>query len=480
MKFATNIGLEIHIQLKTKSKMFCGCDNNAEDKPANTAVCPICMGFPGVLPVANKQAISWTLKTALALNCQILPLSKFDRKHYFYPDLPKNYQISQYDLPFAKNGWLEVENEKGERSRVRIKRVHLEEDTAKLIHPEGADYSLVDFNRAGTPLMEIVTEPDITSPFEARVFLQELRRIVRYLGVSDADMEKGHLRCDANISLRKDETLGTPVEIKNMNSFRMVERALLYEQKRQAALLEQGGRIIRETRGWLDKKGVTAVQRGKEEASDYRYFPEPDLPPFVFSGSEIEKIRTTIGELPRQRKERFMKKLGLSLKEAATLTETEELADYFEEVLKEGISPKKAANWILVELLGALREEGKVFEKQRISPSDLAELIKLIEKGSISGKIGKEVFRQMLKTGSSPQWIIKNQQLRLVKDEQPLYEAIKEVLKSQPAACADYRRGKSEALQFLIGQVMKITKGQADPLVTRKILKEVLNDGKTN
>jgi aspartyl-tRNA(Asn)/glutamyl-tRNA(Gln) amidotransferase subunit B len=260
----------------------------------------------------------------------------------------------------------------------------------------------------------------------------------------------------------------------------MVERALLYEQKRQAALLEQGEKVVRETRGWLDKKGVTAVQRGKEEASDYRYFPEPDLPPFVFSDFEIEKIRTTIGELPRQRKERFMKKLGLSLKEAATLTESKELADYFEEVLKEGISPKKAANWILVELLGALREEGKEFDKQRIPPSDLAELIKLIEKGSISGKIGKEVFRQMLKTGSSPQLIIKNQQLRLVKDEQLLYEAIREVLKNQPAACADYRRGKSEALQFLIGQVMKLTKGQADPLLTRKMLIEALNEGKTN
>jgi len=473
MDIKTNIGLEIHVQLKTKSKMFCGCDNDAEGRLPNTLICPICMGFPGVLPVANIQAIEWTIKTALALNCQIAKMSKFDRKHYFYPDLPKNYQISQYDLPFAKNGFLEIENE-GERRRVRIRRIHLEEDAAKLIHPAGADYSLVDFNRAGTPLMEIVTEPDIRSPLEAKVFLQQLRQILRYLEVSDADMEKGHLRCDANISISKIKTLGTPVEIKNMNSFKMVERALAYEQERQRRLLESGKKIKRETRGWVDEKRMTVPQRGKEVVSDYRYFPEPDLPPIQLSSEYIKGLKTHLPELPAQRKGRFILAFNLKEKEAETLVDNKSLADYFEEVIAYGIKPNHAANWILVELLGKLNKKGLDLSGNRVLPSHLADLIKMLNRGEISGKMAKEIFEEMVETGLGPGKIIIEKGLKLVTDKDWIKREIKKVIKENPQAISDYKKGKTAALQFLIGQIMRQTKGQASPQTVKKILEEEL------
>jgi aspartyl-tRNA(Asn)/glutamyl-tRNA(Gln) amidotransferase subunit B len=494
-EYKTNIGLEIHVQLKTKSKMFCGCDNNAEGKAPNTVVCPICMGFPGVLPVANKQAIEWTIKTALALNCQIALVSKFDRKHYFYPDLPKNFQISQYDTPFAQNGYLEIQmgtdldqkfkNNLGlsqKLRKIRIKRVHLEEDAAKLVHPEGSDYSLVDFNRSGTPLMEIVTEPDITSPHEAKIFLQELRTLLRYLEVSDADMEKGQMRCDANISLNpksaivpiRNPKLGTPVEIKNMNSFKMVEKALAYEEKRQRELLERGEKIQRETRGWVDQKGITVSQREKEVAPDYRYFPEPDLPPFKFSQKYIQDLKNVLPELPAQRRKRFVEKFRLSRNEVNTLVEDRLLGDYFEEVVAQKIEPQKAANWILVELLGRLNKKGWTMVENRILAHDLASLINKIEKAEISGKIAKEIFEEMFDTGKKPAGIIKEKGLRVISDEKKLSQIIDNIIKENPKVIADYRKGKVTALQFLIGQLMKETRGQASPSLAKKLLEKKL------
>jgi len=453
-------------QLKTKSKMFCGCDNNAEGRAPNTVVCPVCMGFPGVLPVANRQAILWTIKTALALNCQIASFSQFDRKHYFYPDLPKNYQISQYDLPLAFGG-----NFQG----VRIRRIHLEEDAGKLIHQEG-EYSLVDFNRAGTPLMEIVTEPDITSPEEAKLFLQKLRVVLRYLQVSDADMEKGHLRCDSNISISaKGKGLGVPVEIKNLNSFKMVEKALAYEEKRQRELLEKGEKIEKETRGWSDKKGKTLSQRSKEESYDYRYFPEPDLPPFYFSQKEIEQIRQELPELPDQRFKRFLTQYHLQEKDAKILVENYQIADYFEEVVSHKVPPQQAAHWILGPLLYYLGKENLDITQNRILPLEMAKLIQKIEKNTLSHSLAKEIFQKMLETGKSIDKIIKEKSPRLINDEKQIEKLVEKVVKNYPKAIADYQKGKEGVLQFLVGQVMRETKGQAAPSLVQKIIRRKLN-----
>lgn len=467
------IGLEIHVQLKTKSKMFCGCANKSDDALPNSLICPICMGFPGVLPVANQQAILWTIKTALALNCEIAKITKFDRKHYFYPDLPKNYQISQYDMPIAKNGWLEINGKK-----IGIRRVHLEEDAAKLVHKDG--YSLVDFNRSGTPLVEIVTAPDISMPSEAKQFLKELRTVLRYLEVSDADMEKGHLRCDANISLSADSGLGTPVEIKNMNSFKMVERALAYEINRQAELLKKGKKIIRETRGWIDKKGVTVSQRAKEEAPDYRYFPEPDLPPFKFDERTIAQIKKNLPELPNKKRKRFIKEYHLGEKEVNVLVGDWHLANYFEEVAKKA-SPKRVANWIIVELLARLSEEKKTITECLIKPSDFAIFINQIEEEKISGPLAKEVFNKMWQTGKNPIEIINQEGFKLLTDEAELVKIVNEVISENSKAVSDFQKGKTGALQFLVGQVMRRTKGQGDPGKINKLLIDKLkNETKKN
>ncbi|MGA2666565.1 MAG: Asp-tRNA(Asn)/Glu-tRNA(Gln) amidotransferase subunit GatB [Patescibacteria group bacterium] len=464
MSYQTVIGLEIHIQLKTKSKMFCRCDNNAEEAMPNTLVCPICLGMPGTLPVVNKQAVEWTLKTGLALNCQIAEFSRFDRKHYFYPDLPKGYQISQYDLPFCKAGYLEIEMN-GEFKRINIRRVHLEEDAGKLLHPTSKDYSLVDLNRAGTPLMEVVTEPDISTPLEAKIFIQELRSILRYLDVSDADMEKGNFRCDANISVAINEQEGTPVEIKNMNSFRMVERALLFEEGRQQKLLEKSEKITKETRGWNDAKGVTIPQRSKEFAQDYRYFPEPDLPPYhPRIAFNIKHLKRELPELPAKKRRRYIA-MGLALQDAAIISIDRNEAFYFEKVA-EKVSPKLAANWIINEL----KSEGIL----DIAPNALIKLLSKLEKGEISGKIAKEVFAEMISSGKSADDIIAEKGITQIGSENEIGKIIDEVIKENEKSVADYRVGKKEALGFLIGQVMKKTRGQANPQLVNKILNDKL------
>jgi len=458
----TVIGLEIHVQLKTKSKMFCRCDNNAENAAPNTLVCPICMGMPGTLPVANKKAIEWTLKTSLALNCQIAEFSRFDRKHYFYPDLPKGYQISQYDKPFATNGFLEIDVA-GEFKKIGIRRVHLEEDAGKLIHRGNA--TLVDLNRAGTPLMEVVSEPEINSPQEAKIFMQELRSILRYLDVSDADMEKGHLRCDANISIEVDGKEGVPIEIKNMNSFRMVERALSYEEKRQRELLEKGEKIAKETRGWIDAKGITVSQRGKEYAQDYRYFPEPDLPSYrPHRAFNIARLQKELPELPALKRSKYIE-MGLPIQDAAIISIDNEMAAYFEKVT-EKISPRLAANWIINEL----KSEGIL----DIAPENLISLLDKIGKGEISGKIAKEIFAEMISSGKKPDEIIAEKGIKQIGAKDELTNIIDEVIKENEKTVADYQQGKKEALGFLVGKVMQKTSGQANPQVANKILIEKL------
>ena len=471
--FKTIIGLEIHVQLKTKSKMFCGCDNNAEKAPPNSLVCPVCLGLPGVLPVANRQAIEWTLKTGLALNAEIAKVSRFDRKHYFYPDLPKNYQISQYNMPFARNGELEIRNSKFEIRKIKITRIHLEEDAGKLIHTE--DATLVDFNRAGTPLMEIVTEPEISSPQEAKIFLQELRSILRYLGVSDAEMEKGHLRCDANISLMQNEkvknqndnakfkNLGTPVEIKNLNSFRMVERALSYEEKRQKEILERGEKVVKETRGWNDSRGETYTQRGKEFVQDYRYFPEPDIPPFETSKFDLKKIKSEIPELPPAKRQRYMRDFGLSLPDAAILSSEAAMAAYFEKIAG-SVNGKLAANWTINEL----KMEGLLVVK----PEYMIELLKKIANSEISNNIAKEVLAKMITSGESPEIIISKKGIKQITSAEELTKIIDTVLTENEKTISDYRNGKMEAFGFLVGQVMRKTQGQANPELVNQILKE--------
>lgn len=465
MEYKTTIGLEIHVQLKTKSKMFCGCNNKAEEAQPNTLVCPVCLGLPGVLPVANHQAIEWTLKTGLALNGTLCGKSKFDRKHYFYPDLPKGYQISQYDMPFVTGGYLEI-RDKEEIKKINLTRVHLEEDAGKLVHSK--DASLIDLNRAGTPLMEIVTEPDISSPKEAKNFVQELRAILRFLSVSDANMEKGHLRCDANISIASNQQLstdklGTPVEIKNLNSFRMIERALVYEEKRQKKVLEEGGKVVKETRGWNDEKGETYIQRSKESAQDYRYFPEPDLPPFELSGFDLEKIKKEIPELPAEKRERYQKDFSLSSQDAALLSLDKNMAEYFEKVAI-GVEPKLAANWIINEL--------KTGGLSAVCADSLVSLLKLLQDGKISGKMAKEILQEMVLSDKAPEEIIEEKGFRQLSSKEDILPIIEKVLSDNPEAVAAVKAGKSQTIGFLVGEVMRLSKGQANPQIVNEILKD--------
>lgn len=469
--FKTTIGLEIHAQLKTDSKMFCGCGNNAEGAEPNTLVCPVCLGLPGVLPVANARAIEWTLKTGLALNCEIPESAKFDRKHYFYPDLPKGYQISQYDQPFCIGGYIELRNASGEVQKINLTRIHLEEDAGKLIHPSrdraeagNGDYSLVDLNRAGTPLMEIVTEPEISSPAEAKIFMQELRAILRTLDVSDADMEKGHLRCDANISVSESDKLGTPVEIKNMNSFRMIERALLFEEKRQREALANGEKIVKETRGWDDAKGLTYSQRSKEQAQDYRYFPEPDLPPFKLEKFNLDQLKKELPELPAEKRKKYQE-MGLRFEDAALISIDKELSSYFEKVASK-IDPKISANWIINEL----KMDGILI----IRPENLIELLEKLQKGEIIGKMAKDILVEMIKTGQTAAIIIKEKGLEVVGDKASIEKIVEEVLRENEKTVADYRNGKNEAMGYLIGQVMQKSRGSANPQIVNDIIKERL------
>jgi aspartyl-tRNA(Asn)/glutamyl-tRNA(Gln) amidotransferase subunit B len=483
MRYQPVIGLEIHIELKTKSKMFCGCPNDPEAKEPNVHICPICTGQPGALPVINQKGVEYTLKTALALNCQIPEFSKFDRKNYFYPDLPKGYQISQYDKPLSLNGFLEIDGH-----RVRIRRIHLEEDTGKLIHPAGVDYSLIDFNRAGLPLMELVTEPDIVSPQEARKFAQELQLILRYLGVSDADMEKGQMRVEANISLQKDQKTGVKVEIKNLNSFRSVERALEYEIQRQKDLLESGEKVIQETRGWDEAKQKTFSQRTKEEAEDYRYFPEPDLPPLKVSSFKFQVSRE-LPELPQAKRQRFFQEYKLPQKDIEILVADKDLADYFEQVCSEFAQTeeadkklpleklyKLATNYLLTEVprLTDKIQDPRYKIREKIMPENFAEFIVLIKQGEISSSAAQTVLKEMFTTGADPSHIIEAKGLKQVSDEAELTKVVEQVIKDNPGPVKDYCSGKENALQFLVGQVMKATQGKANPQIVSGILRKRL------
>lgn len=492
MKYEAIIGLEIHVQLKTKSKMFCPCDNTGEDKPANTAICPTCSGQPGTLPSANQKAVDFSVMAALALNCQVPEYTYFDRKSYFYPDLPKGYQISQYSQPIGKNGCYEIAA--GERMRkVKIKDLHLEEDTGKLIHT--ADKTFIDFNRAGTPLMEIVTEPDLRSPEEAKIFLQDLRLIMRYLGISDADMEKGQLRCDANISLRfeGDNKLYPKTELKNLNSFKSVEKGLQYEIDRQTELWDKKNPPkVSSTRGWDEKNQVTVEQRSKEEVHDYRYFPEPDLPPIHFDKSYLDKLKSERPELPAQKREKFIIDYLFEKKPAEILISDLATADYTEKVISElknwlqaesktdqGLytyeQDKKEfsrliANWLINRLLSLLNASKTKMKDLKITPENFAEFIKIIYNKRINNSAGQEVLKIMFETGGDPSNIMEEKKLGLVQDEEKLISIINQVIKENPGPVKEYKEGKEATFQFLLGQVMKKTKGQADHKVISELL----------
>jgi len=471
MTYEIVIGLEVHTQLLTKSKMFCSCSTDYASAPPNTHVCPICLGMPGVLPVINEKAIEYTVMTALALNCTIPEYTKFDRKNYFYPDLMKGYQISQYDAPIGKGGWLTIDSN-GTRKRINITRVHLEEDVAKSWHR--GDYSLIDVNRSGVPLMEVVSEPEISSPEEARDYLIRLRNILRYLGVSTGNMEEGSFRCDANISIRPlaSKEFLPKVEVKNMNSFKAVYQALEYESKRQQELLEEGGETVQETRGWIEEKGITVTQRTKEYADDYRYFPEPDLPPLVLDRTRIEEIRARLPELPEARRDRFMAQYGLPLYDTNILTSSRALADYFENCVKL-MSPGKAkmiSNWLLGDFSRLLNATNTEIENVKISPKRLAEMLGLVDNGTISGPAAKAVLEEMFRSGKGASEIITERKLGQISDTGEIREVVKQVLANNTGAVADYASGKQQAFTFIIGQVMKVTRGRANPGMVREII----------
>ncbi len=467
------IGMEVHAQLLTQSKMFCGCSADYAGAPPNTHTCPVCTGMPGVLPTINQRAVEQVIMTGLALHCDIAETAVFARKNYNYPDLPKNYQISMYELPLCINGWLDVEAD-GVRQRIRIRRVHLEEDTAKLTHVDS--YSLIDFNRSGVPLMEIVSEPDIRTPEEARQYLIALRTILRYLGVSTGDMEKGAMRCEANISLRPagSDTLGVKVEVKNLNSFRSVKLALEYEIQRQRRVLEAGGRIEQVTMGWDESAGRTVVQRSKEYADDYRYFPEPDLPPLLISREWVEKITAQLPELPEAKAQRFREQHGLSEYDAQLLAADGAVADYFEATVAAGLDSKEAANWITSELFGLMREANLSIEEVKVRPQGLVELVGLLQKGTINRPTAKEVLATMFQTGRAAAQIVEERGLARIGDEDQLSRIVAGVLQENPRPVQEYLDGKEAVLRFLIGQVMRATRGQADPQLAAQLLQEQL------
>lgn len=469
------IGLEIHAQISTKTKMFCRCDNDAWGRDPNVTVCPICMGFPGMLPVINREAVKKGIKAALALNCTISNFSKFDRKNYFYPDLPKGFQISQYDQPLAKNGFIEIIiNE--EKKKIRINRLHLEDDAGKLTHVK--EGTLCDYNRSGTPLMEIVSEPDLSSPLEASAYAKELQKILRYTDSSDCDMEKGMMRFDINISLRKkgQKELGVKAEVKNLNSFRALEKALIFEIKRQTEILESGEKIIQETRGFDDKTEETVPQRTKEEAHDYRYFPEPDLPPLTFSEKEIKELQKEIPELPQKKFERFLSEYKILEDDARILTEDLERAQFFEKAVSVCNDAKKATTFINTVLFKHLNTDLMPLGKCKITPEALGELINIINKGDISISVAKgEVFEEMYNSGKDPSRIIEAKGLKQVSDEEEIESICKKTIEENPKAISDIKNGKGQVMGFLVGQVMKLSKGQANPGKVNEILRKLLH-----
>ncbi len=474
MQYEPVIGLEIHAQLLTRSKIFCGCSTTFGGSP-NTHTCPVCLGMPGVLPVLNREVVEFTLRMALATRCTVAPYSQFARKNYFYPDLPKGYQISQYELPLAQNGWVEIDCENGSR-RIRIHRIHMEEDAGKLIHDEHQPVSYVDYNRTGVPLIEIVSEPDLTSPEEAAAYLKSLREVVRYLEICDGNMEEGSMRCDANISLRPAGTtgLGTKTELKNMNSFRNVQKALEFEIRRQNALLERGEKVIQETRLWDSNRNVTVSMRGKEEAHDYRYFPDPDLVPIVVGEDWIEEVRKALPELPDAMRERFSAQYGISAYDARVLTSSKALAGYFERVVSEFPQPKTVGNWIMSDLLRELNRDSREIEDCPVTPENLAELLKLLDSGVVSGKLAKAVFEEMYAGGKSARQIVDEKGLVQVRDESEIESAIDKVLADNPAEVEQFRAGKEKLFGFFVGQVMRATKGKANPQLVNEILRKKL------
>ncbi len=477
MDYETIIGLEVHAQLLTRSKMFCSCGADYTSAAPNTHVCPVCLGMPGVLPVINRKAIEYTVMTALALNCTVPQYTKFDRKNYCYPDLMKGYQISQYDAPIGQNGWLTIDS-KTTKKRINITRVHLEEDVAKSWHR--GEYSLIDVNRAGIPLMETVSEPDIRSAEDARDYLIKLRNILRYLGVSTGNMEEGSFRCDANISLRPSGSneLFTKVEIKNLNSFKAVYQSLKYEAKRQRKVYEEGGEPVQETRGWTEQEGVTVVQRSKEYANDYRYFPEPDLPPVIFDRIWIEKVKLKLPELPEAKRERFMLQYGLPSYDSGVLTASKAMADYFEDSLKiaGGDKAKAVSNWLLGDFSRLLNLTGTDIENTRVSPAKLVEMLELIDKGVISGPATKTVFEEMFQSGKHASDVIEDKGLSQISDEGELRAVVNKIMESNAKSVADFKEGKQQALMFIIGQVMKATRGRANPAMVKDILMEELGE----
>ncbi len=475
MSYESVIGIEVHVELLTRSKMFCMCSVEF-GAPPNSQVCPVCLGMPGVLPVINKRAVEFVIMTGLALNGKISNWSKLDRKNYFYPDLPKNYQISQYDLPIAVGGFLEIELD-GTKKRIGITRVHIEEDTGKNLHPEGASYSHVDFNRCGVPLMEIVSEPDMRSPEEAHEYLQKLKAILEYLEVSDCNMEEGSLRAEANVSLRPagSSEYGTKTEIKNVNSFKGVQKALEYEIERQREVISSNGTVVQETRMWDEERGITVGMRSKEEAHDYRYFPEPDLVPVAVDEPWVEEVRKRLPELPRARRQRFVTEYGIPEYDAGVLTASRAVADYYEECVRNGAEPKGASNWVMGDLQFLVREAGVDITACKIIPENLAAMLKLIDDGTISGKIAKTVFKEMFTTGKAPAEIVRERGLQQITDEEKVGEIIDKVIRENPEPVESYRRGKTKALAFLVGQVMKATRGKANPRLVNKMLEKKLS-----
>ena len=470
MNFETVIGLEVHVELKTNSKIFSAAPNHFGAEP-NTNTTVVDLGYPGVLPVLNKNVVDFAMRAALALNMEIEQHTKFDRKNYFYPDNPKAYQISQFDKPIGKNGWVDIEVN-GETKRIGITRLHMEEDAGKLSHADG--YSLVDFNRQGTPLVEIVSEPDIRTPEEAYAYLEKVKAIIQYTDVSDCKMEEGSLRCDANISIRPygQEEFGTKTELKNLNSFNFVRRGLEYEEIRQAEVLSSGGIIEQETRRYDEKTGKTLLMRIKEGTDDYRYFPEPDLVDIVIDDAWLERVRAEIPELPDARKQRYVEELGLSSYDAHVLTLSKEMADFFEATTTDGADAKLSANWLMGEVSAYLNAEQKELSATPLTPVGLAGMIKLIEDGTISSKIAKKVFKELIENGGTAEEIVKAKGLVQISDEGALREIVATTLDANPQSIEDFKNGKDRAIGFLVGQIMKATKGQANPPLVNKILQE--------